>query len=117
MKNFKDLFVWQKGIDLVELVYKRTEHYPPQEQFGLTNQQRRAAVSIASDIAEGHMRSTAKDFRHFLRMALGSAAELETQTIIAGRLGYPTTEQRDELIEKIEEVTKMTASLAAKLKS
>lgn len=79
MKNFKELIVWQKSIDLVVLVYKITRDFPSDEKFGLINQMRRAAASIPSNISEGHMRSTDKDFRQFLSIARGSCAELETQ--------------------------------------
>ncbi len=117
MKNFKDLIVWQRAIDLVTLAYKLTKTFPTDEKFGLTSQMRRSAVSIPSNIAEGHMRSSQKDFRKFLKIALGSSAEFETQTIIAGNLGYLTENDQQELLTKTQEVSKMTASLAAKLRS
>jgi four helix bundle protein len=93
MKTYKDLIVWQKSIQLVEEIYKVTELFPKEEIFGLTSQIRRSAVSIPSNIAEGKMRMTPKEFRHFLIIAYGSGAEIETQIIIAKRL--PKTEKLD----------------------
>jgi four helix bundle protein len=84
---FRDLIVWQKAVELAKLVYRHTQHMPPVERFGLTMQMRRAAVSIASNIAEGNARYTQPDYLRFLSMARGSLAELETQLIIATDLG------------------------------
>ncbi|OHB22858.1 MAG: four helix bundle protein [Parcubacteria group bacterium RIFCSPLOWO2_01_FULL_48_18] len=115
MRNFKDLFVWQKSIELVVLTYKITKEFPQEEKYGLAVQMRRAAISIPSNIAEGHMRRTIKDFKQFLTIARGSCAELETQTIIASNLTYITHEVYQLSVSKIEEVSKMLASLSAKL--
>jgi len=115
MRNFKDLLVWQRSIDLVVLVYIITEKFPDKERFGLTNQIRRAVVSVPSNISEGHMRTTNKDFRQFLSIARGSCAELETQSIIANKLGYISSDDFNILLPKIEEVAKMLSSLSAKL--
>ncbi len=84
--SYKDLIVWQRAIQLVIAVYEYTSHFPKSELFGLVSQMRRAVVSIASNIAEGRHRGTRADFLQFLRVALGSAAELETQLIIAKQL-------------------------------
>lgn len=84
--SYKDLIVWQRGVDLVVLVYELTERFPKEEMYGLTSQIRRAAVSIPSNIAEGRYRGTKADFIQFLRIAYASAAELDTQIIIARRL-------------------------------
>ncbi|PIP26778.1 MAG: four helix bundle protein [Candidatus Moranbacteria bacterium CG_4_9_14_3_um_filter_40_7] len=86
INSYKDLIVWQRSIELVVAVYELTERYPREEIYGLTNQSRRAAVSIASNIAEGRYRGTKKDFTQFLRIAFGSGAELETQIAIAKKL-------------------------------
>lgn len=86
VKTYKDLLVWQKAMDLVVVIYKLTEKFPPQELYGLTSQMRRSAVSIPSNIAEGRRRGTRKDYRQFLLVAYGSGAELETQIEIAKRL-------------------------------
>ena len=90
-KSYKGLIVWQKSIELVTEVYKLTAKFPRHEMYGLASQMQRAATSIASNIAEGSSRGTTKDFVHFLRMALGSATELETQLVIATNLGYRAT--------------------------
>lgn len=88
MKSFKDLEVWNRGIDLVEDVYSLTAKFPANEQFGLVSQMRRAAVSIPSNIAEGQGRKNAKEFIQFLYIAKGSLAEIETQLIICERLKF-----------------------------
>ena len=88
IKNHKDLEVWKKSMDLVSNIYKITESFPNKELYGLTNQIRRAAVSIPSNIAEGAARNSKKEFIQFLYIALGSLSELETQIIIASRLEY-----------------------------
>lgn len=84
----KDLEVWKLSMDLVIEVYRRTQNFPKNEVFGLTNQMCRAAVSIPSNITEGCGRSSDKDTLRFLDIALGSSAELETQSLIAEQLGY-----------------------------
>ena len=83
VQSFKELIVWQKSILLTKQIYKITQNFPRDELYGLTSQMRRCAVSIPSNIAEGKKRKTKKDFLQFLRIADGSAAELETQLIIA----------------------------------
>lgn len=82
MKNYRDLVVWQKGMDLVEEIYKITGFLPNEEKFGLTLQLKRAAVSIPSNIAEGFERNTIKDYIKFLSIAKASRAEVETQLLI-----------------------------------
>jgi len=88
LKTHKDLDAWKQSLDLVEMVYKVTKEFPQEELYGLTNQLRRAVVSISSNIAEGAARNSAKESIQFLHIALGSAPELETQLTIAKRLGY-----------------------------
>lgn len=88
MKTHKDLDVWNKSIDLVEDIYKLTKEFPKEELYGLTNQLRRASVSISSNIAEGAARNSNKEFIQFLYVALGSLSEVETQLIIAVRLKF-----------------------------
>ena len=88
LKTHKDLDAWKRSLDLVEMVYKVTNAFPQEELYGLTNQLRRAAVSIPSNIAEGAARGSKKEFIQFLYIALGSLSEVETQLIIANRLGY-----------------------------
>ena len=87
-RDYRDLTVWQKAIDLVTEVYRVTRSFPKEEMFGLTSQLRRAAVSVPSNIAEGQGRLRRGEFRQFLGMAKGSLAELDTQLLIARNLGY-----------------------------
>jgi len=115
MKNFKELKVWQKGIELVALVYTVTTTFPEEEKYGLSAQMRRAAVSIPSNIAEGHLRKTAKDFKQFLSIARGSCAELETQIIIAHKLGFIQDDYVNKLSSKVEELSKMLSSFYSKI--
>ncbi len=88
MKKHKDLDVWKKSILLVTLIYDVTKGFPNEEMYGLTNQIRRSAVSVPSNIAEGSARQGDKEFAHFLYISLGSLSELETQLIIANNLNY-----------------------------
>mgnify|MGYP001589293673 CR=1 FL=1 len=117
MRNFKELLVWQKSIDVVVLVYKPTKAFPDEERYGLVNQMRRSAVSIPSNIAEGHMRSTNKDFGLFVSIARGSCAELETQILISHQLVYFDQETYNQLTNRIEEIAKMLSVFHAKLTS
>ncbi len=117
MQSFKELKVWQKGIELVAIVYKITTSFPEEEKYGLSAQMRRAAVSIPSNIAEGHLRKTAKDFKQFLSIARGSCAELETQIIIAHKLGFIHDDNFNNLSSKIEELSKMLSSFYSKINS
>jgi four helix bundle protein len=100
MITHKDLDIWKLGIELVEEVYKTTVEFPKEEIYGLTNQMRRSSVSIPSNISEGAARGSKKEFIKFLYIALGSLAELETQTIISEKLGYLKNHQLMDLIEK-----------------
>jgi len=94
-RNYADLIAWQKAMNLAESVYKATKTLPREEQYGLTSQMRRAAVSVPSNIAEGEGRRTGGQFLHMLGIAYGSLRELETQVILANRLRYiPDTESR-----------------------
>ncbi len=86
--DFKDLIAWQKSMDLAMCIYEISSTFPQHEQFGLTNQIRRAAVSIASNIAEGHGRKSDQELLRFLKIANGSRQEVETQLILAERFGY-----------------------------
>ncbi len=88
INSFRDLRVWQAGMDLVELVYRLSEKFPAKETYGLTNQMRRCAISIPSNIAEGHTREHSKEYLHHISIAQASLAELQTQLEIAGRLRY-----------------------------
>lgn len=115
ISSYKDLLVWQKGIVVCEKVYIITEKFPREEIYGLTSQMRRAAVSIPSNIAEGRNRGTRKDFIQFLRIALGSTSELETQIEIARKLPQTNKLSYEEIAILLEEVSKMLTSMIKKL--
>jgi len=117
VKSYKDLIVWQKSMDLVEAVYQATGQFPKEEVYALTNQIRRSAVSVPSNIAEGQARRSTPEFSRFLSFARGSLAELETQLLIACRLNYLNSQQLDRIMETHEEVSKMLPALIAKLAS
>ena len=111
--SFRDLIVWQKGLEIAKEVYKVTNSLPKEEMFGLTSQIRRAAVSISSNIAEGRGRSTKKDFISFLYIAQGSLFEVETQLILAREL-YKIDLKN--LPKMIEDEQKMLSGIIKKLK-
>lgn len=109
MKDHKELDVWKHSVDLVIDVYRLTKEFPKDEIYGLSNQVRRSAVSIPSNISEGAARNTEKEFVQFLYIALGSSSELETQLIIAERLGYG--KDIDQLLGKLKSVMKLLNGL------
>jgi len=113
--SHKDLIVWQKGIELSKQIYTLTEKFPREEIYGLTSQMRRAAVSIPSNIAEGRSRGTRKDFVQFLRIAIGSASELETQLEIAKNLPQTRKLSYQEIDILLDEVSKMLMGMIKKL--
>ena len=115
--SYKDLIVWQKSMTLVDEIYKVTKKFPQEELFSLTNQIRRSAVSIPSNIAEGHQRGTRKDYAHFITIAFGSSAELETQLLIARRQNYNTMNDFEKCDNFLEEVVKMLNTLQSKLRN
>jgi four helix bundle protein len=111
MNKFRELLVWQKGMDLVEKVYAMTKGFPTEERYGLQSQIRRCSVSIASNIAEGAGRNSKKEFRHFLSIAMGSSFELETQMLLADKFEYISKGKIEEVIGKIQEVQRMINGL------
>jgi len=111
MKTHKDLDVWKKAVDLSAEVYRQTGTFPKEEVYGISSQMRRAAVSIASNIAEGAARRTDRDFIHFLHIALGSASELDTQCEIVQRLEMADNRELDRLQQKTNEVSRMIQGL------
>ncbi|MDP1545815.1 MAG: four helix bundle protein [Anaerolineales bacterium] len=115
IKSYRDLLIWQKGIALVKRIYQETAQFPDTERYGLTNQMRRAAVSIPSNIAEGQARQHSGEFRQFLFIALGSIAELETQILISQDLGFLSEEISTSLQVNLLELQKMTRTLASRL--
>jgi len=114
-KSYRDLQVWQKAVDLAETVFKATENFPQREHFGLAAQIRKSTVSIASNIAEGSGRHTDKEFKHFLIMARGSTAELQTQMLIAMRVGYLGKDVYMTLSTQLNEIGKMLHGLKESL--
>lgn len=110
---FRRMLVWQKSMSITKLVYKITRELPKEELYALASQLRRCAVSIPSNIAEGSKRGTKKDFLHFLRMASGSAAELETQLILAGE--EYSAEGVSSVLNELTQLQKMLESLMRKL--
>jgi four helix bundle protein len=110
--KFQDLQIWQKGIEIVKSCYLLTEKFPDSENFGLTSQMRRAAVSIPSNIAEGNGRKSNQEFLRFLQIARGSLAELETQHILSEELGFGKS---PDLAIQIEELYKMLHTFMQRL--
>jgi len=100
IRSFRDLRVWQMGMDLVEQIYSSTRAFPRHEIYGLAAQLQRAAVSIPSNIAEGHTRWHLKEYLHHLSIAQASVAEMETQIEIARRLGYLSAETTERLLQQ-----------------
>ena len=114
MKNHKDLDVWKKSIDLVAQIYEISKNFPKEEMFGLQSQVRRAAVSIPSNISEGASRNSKKEFIQFLYIALGSASEIETQIIVAQKIGY--LKDMEKMLLNIEDIKKMLNGLISFLR-
>mgnify|MGYP002335872056 CR=1 FL=1 len=119
MNNYRDLKVWQMAMKLTEDIYLTTESFPSRETYALANQLQRAAVSIPSNIAEGHARNSTKDYLRFISISQGSLAEAETQLELAHRLGYIPQAELLCLLEQTNEVGRMLhglrSALAAKL--
>ena len=116
IKSFQDLIVWQKSMDLVELVYKYVDQFPDEERFALNVQIRRSVVSVPSNIAEGHGRRGNNEYSHHLSIAHGSLMECLTQTLIAKRLGYWNENTTNSLVNLIEKISKMLKTLIYRLK-
>ena len=115
VKSYKDLIIWQRSIDLVELIYHLTEDFPAKENFGLISQMRRSVISIPSNIAEGYGRQSTGSYSQFLSIARGSLFELETQIEICIRLKYFQKTESEKLLAEIVEISKMISSLISKL--
>jgi four helix bundle protein len=116
IKSYRDLEVWKQAMDLVEQCYRRSEQFPRHEEFGLRAQLRRSSISVPSNIAEGHGRSTTGDFVRHLSIAHGSLMELETQILIAGRLDYLDTADVDDLLKRTDGIGRMLTSLGRRLR-
>lgn len=114
-KHYKDLLIWQKAVELAKAVYKLTEEFPDTERFGLVAQMRRAAVSVASNIAEGQARYGTREFLQFLSHSSGSLAELETQLIISQGLGFGSKDKAVVVSDGIGELQRMMAGMRRSL--
>ncbi|MFA7172316.1 MAG: four helix bundle protein [Kiritimatiellia bacterium] len=111
IQSFKDLIVWQEAMNLVEMTYRETKKFPREEMLGLTNQARRAAVSIPANIAEGYGRQHRKEYLHFLSIASGSLTELETHMLIAQRVKYLDAQTMQTLQAQINSTGKLLTAL------
>ncbi|NCN86983.1 four helix bundle protein [archaeon] len=117
MQDFRNLLIWKKSINLCEQIYLVTKNFPKEETYGLTNQIRRASISISSNIAEGCGRKTNKDFCNFLYIASGSLKEIECQLIIAQKLNYISLEILNKLIYETTEIGKMISGFIKSLQN
>ena len=115
IKTYRDLNIWNTGIELVKDIYKLTEKFPKHEMYGLVSQMRRSAISIPSNVAEGFRRHHNKEYRQFLYVSLGSCAELETQLTIAKELEYLPEKEEIRLLEKLDHICRMISNLLKKL--
>ena len=115
MRPHQKLDLWRKSIDLAVSIYRQTEAFPKEERFGLTQQLRRAAVSVASNVAEGAARASTKEFRKFLYYSQGSASEISTQLMIANRLNYLSKNDHDQLEKDLDNVGRMITGLSKSL--
>ena len=113
ISTHKDLAVWQESMDFVANIYLITKNFPNEEKFGLVSQMRRSAVSIPSNIAEGAARQSSLEFKKFLYYSLGSCAELETQILIANKIGF--IEENPDLFKKMNHIKSMLSGLIRKL--
>lgn len=111
MRTHKDLDVWKLSIEFVTEIYNLTKDFPKEEQFGLTNQIRRASVSIPSNIAEGAGRRSDKEFLQFLYISMGSIQEIDTQLLISLNLNYLTKSEYEILLTKLDQISKMISGL------
>jgi four helix bundle protein len=116
IQRFEDLIVWQKSMDLAEEIYKVTKQGAFAKDWGLKQQIQRAVVSISSNIAEGYERQTTQEYVRYLTIAKGSAGELRTQIVLAGRLGYLTPIEASVLVENCQEISRMLGGLKRRLK-
>jgi len=117
MHNFRELKIWQRSIDLAEMVYKTTYVFPAEEKYGLISQLRRCSVSVPSNISEGAGRGTNKQFRYFLEISMGSCNELQTQLELSFRFSFISKEVLDKLNDEILQIYKMILVFYNSLKS
>lgn len=115
VRSYRDLLVWRRAMDVAVATYELSRLYPRDELFGLTSQSRRAAASIAANIAEGYGRSSRPTYAHFLRIAQGSLKELETHLILAQRVGLAPVASTEDLLDKTDELGRMLRGLISKV--
>ncbi|HET9178776.1 MAG TPA: four helix bundle protein [Terriglobia bacterium] len=113
--SYRDLQVWQKGLELAKVIYAITKPFPTEEKFGLVSQMRRAAISVPSNIAEGQARKSTAKFIHFISTAEGSLAELDTQLTLCSDLGFCSAANGEEAFGLISELKKMLNALRRRL--
>lgn len=111
ISSYRNLYVWQKGMNFCEEIYLVTKNFPKSEMYGLISQIRRSCISIPSNIAEGNARGSRAEYKQFLRIAFASAAELETQLMLSERIGYLKKKEFEILSTQLEEIIKMLNSL------
>jgi four helix bundle protein len=117
MRNFKKLHIWSKAMDLTIDIYNQTKPFPKEERFALTNQIRRSSVSIPSNISEGCGRRTIPDQAHFMDIAIGSSFELETQILLAKKLGYLSEEEAEKTLNEITFIQVALTNYVSKLRN
>jgi four helix bundle protein len=117
LKDYRDLVVWQKAMEFVERIYRASDRFPKLEEYGLKAQIRRGAVSVRSNIAEGHSRTSTREYLHHLSIARGSLCEVETQLLLAGRLHYLDESDTKQLIEASAVVKRLMNALLSALRN
>ncbi|HEY9865710.1 MAG TPA: four helix bundle protein [Candidatus Obscuribacterales bacterium] len=117
VKDYKDLIIWQKGIDIAEKCYYLTKNYPKDEMYGMTQQIRRCAVSIPANIAEGYGRRYTREYVRFLTIAQGSVNELETHLILSVKVGLCNSDDLKDIITLLKEESRMIIALIKKLEN
>jgi four helix bundle protein len=117
VQSYRDLDVWKLSMDLVVEVYRVTAKFPNDERFGLTAQLRKAAVSVPANVAEGSARSTSREYSYFASISRGSVAEMETELIVAERLGYITSDVLEPMLERTDHISRMLTNLRRSLGS
>jgi four helix bundle protein len=115
LRSYRDLILWQRAIEVCLAIYRYTNSFPKEEIYGLTNQMRRASVSVPSNIAEGYGRLSREQYRHFLGIASGSNLEIQTQLVICRGLGYGHAHEADRIEELSFEVGRMLTAMLRKL--
>ena len=116
MHKFKELEIWKRSRKFCSVIYDITSNFPTSEKFGLTNQLRRASVSVPSNIAEGSSRKSEKDFARFLQISIGSAYEIETQLLIASDLGFIKQDEITEILNELNQIIKMISRFKSTLR-